>query len=318
MPTSRPTVNPLTRLTPARRRLLIVSIFLMFALLYAVIPQLSIFGQARGVLTNTGWDYVMVATAFFGGSLLAAVGVYRALVGPKVRLWPAFVVQVAGSFAGKIVPLGLGSISLSYLYLRRLKLTPGAAGSTVAANNLIGMLGHAGLLTLLLLFTPVGSSRLHLPTTRLVLVIVAVVLVCFTAVILSRRRRFRVVADFIAQLRRIAKRPRVLLMALACSLFITGCMAACLYFSARAAGVHITLAGALIVLSAGLLAQSATPTPGGLGGVEAGLTGALVVLDVPLDAAIATALLYRFVTYWLPLLVGGLALALAIKRRYVA
>jgi uncharacterized membrane protein YbhN (UPF0104 family) len=209
--------------------LLIVSIFLMFALLYAVIPQLSIFGQARGVLTNTGWDYVMVATAFFGGSLLAAVGVYRALVGPKVRLWPAFVVQVAGSFAGKIVPLGLGSISLSYLYLRRLKLTPGAAGSTVAANNLIGMLGHAGLLTLLLLFTPVGSSRLHLPTTRLVLVIVAVVLVCFTAVILSRRRRFRVVADFIAQLRRIAKRPRVLLIALACSLFITGCMAACLY-----------------------------------------------------------------------------------------
>jgi uncharacterized membrane protein YbhN (UPF0104 family) len=318
MPSRRTNVNPLARITPARRRLLIISIFLMFALLYAVVPQLSVFGQARQVLTGTEWNYVIIAAAFFGGSLLAAVGVYRALVGPKVQMWPAFVVQAAGSFAGKIVPLGLGSISLSYLYLRRLKLTSGAAGSTVAANNLLGMIGHVGLLTFLLLVMPVGSTRLHVPAVRLVLVTVVVALLCLVMFAVSRRRRFRVVSDFIAQLRRIARHPRALLIALACSLVITGCMAAALYFSARAAGVHVTLTGALVVLSAGLLAQSATPTPGGLGGVEAGLTGALVLLNVPLDAAVATALLYRFVTYWLPLLMGGLALGFAIKRRYVA
>jgi uncharacterized protein (TIRG00374 family) len=56
-------------------------------------------------------------------------------------------------------------------------------------------------------------------------------------------------------------------------------------------------------------------TPGGLGFVEAGLVGTLTLAGVhPSDALTAT-LLYRLVSYWLPLPVGGVAYGL-FRRRY--
>jgi uncharacterized membrane protein YbhN (UPF0104 family) len=70
----------------------------------------------------------------------------------------------------------------------------------------------------------------------------------------------------------------------------------------------------LAYASAELLAQIPL-TPGGLGFVEAGLVGTLTVAGVPGPAALAATLLYRLVSYWLPLPLGGLAY-LAFRRRY--
>jgi hypothetical protein len=73
----------------------------------------------------------------------------------------------------------------------------------------------------------------------------------------------------------------------------------------------------LVVLayaSAELLAQIPF-TPGGLGFVEAGLVGTLTLAGVPGHAALAATLLYRLVSYWLPIPVGGVAYLL-IRRRY--
>ena len=50
-------------------------------------------------------------------------------------------------------------------------------------------------------------------------------------------------------------------------------------------------------------------TPGGLGFVESGLTALLVVIGVPADTAVIGTLLYRLVSFWLPIPVGALAWA---------
>ena len=73
----------------------------------------------------------------------------------------------------------------------------------------------------------------------------------------------------------------------------------------------------LVVLayaSAELLAQIPF-TPGGLGFVEAGLVGTLTLAGVPAHAALAATLLYRLVSYWLPIPVGAVAYLL-FRRRY--
>jgi uncharacterized protein (TIRG00374 family) len=73
----------------------------------------------------------------------------------------------------------------------------------------------------------------------------------------------------------------------------------------------------LVVLayaSAELLAQIPF-TPGGLGFVEAGLVGTLTLAGVPGHEALAATLLYRLVSYWLPIPVGGVAYLL-FRRRY--
>ena len=56
-------------------------------------------------------------------------------------------------------------------------------------------------------------------------------------------------------------------------------------------------------------------TPGGLGFVEAGLTGALALAGINAGEAVLGTLVFRLVTFWIPIPVGGLA-ALAFRRRY--
>jgi uncharacterized protein (TIRG00374 family) len=71
-----------------------------------------------------------------------------------------------------------------------------------------------------------------------------------------------------------------------------------------------------------LLAYAATQllaliplTPGGLGFVEAGLVGTLTLAGIaPQDALVAT-LLYRLVSYWLPIPAGAVAY-FVFRRRY--
>jgi uncharacterized protein (TIRG00374 family) len=58
-------------------------------------------------------------------------------------------------------------------------------------------------------------------------------------------------------------------------------------------------------------------TPGGLGFVEGGLVGTLKLAGVPAGDALAATLVYRTVSYWLPLAAGGVAYVL-FRRRYPA
>jgi len=57
------------------------------------------------------------------------------------------------------------------------------------------------------------------------------------------------------------------------------------------------------------------PSPGGVGFVEAGLVGTLTLAGVSGSAAVAATLVYRLVSYWLPLPAGGIAYVL-FRRRY--
>lgn len=83
--------------------------------------------------------------------------------------------------------------------------------------------------------------------------------------------------------------------------------AAVLYVSADAVGTPVPFGVAMLAVALSKVGFI-VPTPGGLGGVEAALAGALLVLTPMSSAvAVAVALLYRFATYWFTILVGGVA-----------
>ena len=50
-------------------------------------------------------------------------------------------------------------------------------------------------------------------------------------------------------------------------------------------------------------------TPGGLGFVESGLTTLLILIGISADQAVVGTLLYRLVSFWLPIPIGALAWA---------
>jgi uncharacterized protein (TIRG00374 family) len=63
----------------------------------------------------------------------------------------------------------------------------------------------------------------------------------------------------------------------------------------------------LLAYASALLLASLPITPGGIGLVEAGLTATLVLAGVQGGDAVLAVLLYRLASYWLPIMVGGIA-----------
>jgi uncharacterized protein (TIRG00374 family) len=91
------------------------------------------------------------------------------------------------------------------------------------------------------------------------------------------------------------------------------------YFALLAAltAVHSNPRPAVVILAyvAAAVLGMIPLTPGGLGFVEAGLTATLVAAGIPAGKAIVATLVYRLVSYWLPLLAGPVAWGLY-KFRY--
>jgi uncharacterized membrane protein YbhN (UPF0104 family) len=87
-----------------------------------------------------------------------------------------------------------------------------------------------------------------------------------------------------------------------------------LYAALRAFGVQgIEVAPLVLAFATGYVA-TALPLPGGgSGGIEAALAFSLRALGVPLAPALLAALVYRFFTFWLPI-VPALALIPSVKR----
>jgi uncharacterized protein (TIRG00374 family) len=113
---------------------------------------------------------------------------------------------------------------------------------------------------------------------------------------------------------RIAAEPRQLVHALVFSYVGWLFFALPLYFAAVTVGESISLLLVFFIVPASTLA-GLTPSPGGLGGVEAALVGLLVVLAgfaTPTGYAVAT--VYRVASYWFALGAGGLAALFVVAR----
>lgn len=87
-----------------------------------------------------------------------------------------------------------------------------------------------------------------------------------------------------------------------------------LAFTFLAFGTPFTVGTLVGGFSIGYLFLIVSPTPSGLGIVEGMLTVALNTLRVKLDAAVLITLIYRALTFWFPLAVGGVAFRLLQRK----
>ena len=77
--------------------------------------------------------------------------------------------------------------------------------------------------------------------------------------------------------------------------------------SLRAFGVDVALVEVLAVYLGGTAVAAASPTPGHRGAVEVALAAGLTTGGVASAPAVAAVLLYRLLTFWLPVLPGVIA-----------
>ncbi len=300
----------------SRKHYIIGSILVILAAvgLFGVLPRFGDFKSSLTTLKEADPFLVVCAATASLLSVACSAVVYKLLSVRKLRFADTLLVQLSGLLVNRVLPAGVGGLGLNYLYLRAHKHTVAQASSVVALNNSIGLTGHVVLALILLGLAPAAFAGTSLPAAWLPVVLAFIGILVLVIIGLYRWhpglfKAFRGVVHF------YVKRPQRLSAAIGMSLLLTLSNVLALWLCCQALGVSLDFLEVFIVFTFGIVVGTATPTPGGLGGVEAGLVGALVAQDVTTATALAIALLYRLTSYWFGLVVGAFALIGVARRR---
>jgi undecaprenyl-diphosphatase len=303
---------------PIRNRVLVLLACMI--LLYVVVPQIGGLRDSLTLLSKVDWLPVAAAGVLIVGSYAVAGLTYYFLALRPLPYGRTVLIQASTAFANRILPAGLGGLTLNVQYLRKQRFPTAQAIVVASMNNLLGFVGHMLLLGCVLV---VGGTTLapdiaipHL--SGAVYGVVGLLLVVVGAALSVRRVRRKVTGSLRAVARQMGayrRHPLRLVAALCSSLTITLIVISVFYLSAIALGAEVSFMQAFIVFTVGALVGTAVPTPGGLGGFEAGLVAGCVAYGVEPSLALAVALLFRLLTYWLPLL-PGFALFMAARKYF--
>jgi uncharacterized protein (TIRG00374 family) len=85
----------------------------------------------------------------------------------------------------------------------------------------------------------------------------------------------------------------------------------------RAFGVHLSLADLILVNTLASLLSGILPIPGGIGVMEAAIAYGLVAAGVPESTAVAAAIMYRLITFYLPPIWGAVAMRRLRHKGYI-
>ncbi|MDX1738802.1 MAG: lysylphosphatidylglycerol synthase transmembrane domain-containing protein, partial [Alphaproteobacteria bacterium] len=232
----------------------------------------------------------------------------------KLRLSTTMLAHLAGAGPGRVIPGGIGGVSINSIHLKKSGLSIEQAIGVVLTNNLAGVMANLSLVAGALIIRPETLEILTENISSQQLLIAAGIVVSLIVLIqwlFHARSTRKEVNKTAKQWRKIAymfvKQPTKLCAVLLIGLIIAIIHTFMLDFSAYAVGVDMNLFDALIALSFGVAIGGILPTPGGIGGVEAGTAAALIVLGYEAPIAASIAVLFRVATYWQPLIPGTLA-----------
>ena len=295
---------------------LVVAAGLVFA------PLLSTFNNSLSVLKSVSILPIVTSVIVTGLTFLIASTTYHMLARKSLQFHRTVLVSIANMFTGRLLPAGAGGIATFYLYLRHEKHTVSQASSVVAANNLLGFVSHAGLLIILFVLSSTSFEGFAFPRVdpKIIVGMMLVVIVLTSIIGFRKKLHNKVTTVFkkvVKDLGYYRQHPSRIGGGIATSTLLTICNATILWLCVLSVHGKLSLLAALAVFSIGIVASTLTPTPGGLGGIEAGLLAGLIGYQIPSQVALAAVVLFRLVSYWLTLALGAAVYAYILKRGYL-
>jgi uncharacterized membrane protein YbhN (UPF0104 family) len=303
----------------ARNALALIVILLAFVI---ILPKLSSFSQSLLTLRNADFVYIGIAILLWASTFFSAALIYKLIALRPIGYGRTLLVQLSSGFTNRLAPLSAGILALNISYLVKRGHSSAQAGAIVAFNNLLGLASTVLLILCLIVFDPQSFNasvtfdlRAHVMWLEIAALIAAVS--TFLLIVYGSKLLKTVGKAITLVLQSTLHRPLYLLYALAASIMITVGYAAALYTICISFNAHFSFGQALLVMTFGVLAASVTPTPGGTGGAELGLVVALMAIGITSHQALTVALLYRFLTFWLPILPGFVCFQIVLRKHYI-
>ncbi len=279
---------------------------------WTLLAQLDFQQVSTAVSQANGWW--MLAALVFSVATYVGAGLTLAAFSPeRLSLWRSTEVHLASAVVSLVAPAGVGGAAINLRFLNR-KGVPTAVGvATVALVQVVQFIVTVVLLVVLAAMTG-QSTGLTLPSGWVLVAAGAVVVVAAVVLTIPRARTWAW-AKIEPTYRQVWPRlvwvmSNPVRLALGVGGALTLSLSYILSFSASlwAFGYTVPFAVLAITYLASNTVGSIVPSPGGIGPVELALTAGLVAAGVPYGVALSTAIVYRLVTFWIPIPVGWLSL----------
>ena len=311
---------PPVRLERVRPRTIVTLIASLIAgyLLLGQLGRVSLVSTLR----SADWRWALLALALSGVTYLGAAWSLAGYVPSRLRFGPLVLAQLAGSFVTLVTPAAVGGAALNIRYLQRRKVPAAVAAASVGLSQVVAFVLH---IVLLVVFAAITGSQTHSlqPPNWVYFVIAGLVAIVLVVIAipagrkLIRARLTPVLGQVLPRLLAVMQQPRKLAEGIGGALLLTAAYILCLDACIRALGGSISIASTAVVYLTGAALGSAVPTPGGLGAVEAALSAGLTAAGLPGATAVSAVLLFRTLTFWLPVPVGWGAFNFLERHEYL-
>ena len=271
------------------------------------------FQQVSAAVSQANIWWMLAALAFSVATYVGAGLTLVAFSPERLSLWRSTEVHLASAVISLVAPAGVGGAAINLRFLNR-KGVPTAVGvATVALVQVVQFVVTVVLLVVLAAMTG-QSTGLTLPSGWMLVAAGAIVVVAAVVLVVPRARGWTwakiepTYRQVWPRLVWVMSNPVRLALGVGGALMLS--LSYILSFSASlwAFGYTVPFAVLAITYLASNTVGSIVPSPGGIGPVELALTAGLVAAGVPYGVALSTAIVYRLVTFWIPIPVGWLSL----------
>ncbi|MGI9602147.1 MAG: flippase-like domain-containing protein [Acidimicrobiales bacterium] len=304
----------------------IVGVFGFGVLALFVLGLIDNWSDISDVFKEANWTDVPLMVVFI---LLTNVAGAASLIGAVNRPMPlgdTTIVMFGQSFLNRFTPANAGGMAMRIRYLQKggtdLTIGTAAVGLTSVASGVVQ--------TVLLLFfvTWAGTSetgvKAETPSGRTIGIVILLFLASMVVVFAIPRLRhavLRVARQFTTKIRDefgpLLRRPDKLSLLFG-GAFVSKMLTIFTFVLAcRAFGIDEGWAQLASAYMVGTTIASAVPTPGGIGAVEAALVLTLTGLGVDQAVAWSATLLFRLISYWMPIIPGAIGLKVSQYRDLV-
>jgi glycosyltransferase 2 family protein len=267
------------------------------------------------VLHSAHWNWGAAALVLSAVTYVGAALSLSGFVAERLNFLRTLLTQVAGSFVTLVTPAAVGGAALNIRYLQRRKIPAPIAAASVGVSQVVAFVLHILLLVVFAAIAGTGTKSPIRPPTWAYFVLAGVVVLAGTVLAVPAGRRLlraRLSPTFgqvLPRLLEVAQQPRKLAEGIGGSLLLSLAYILCLAACVAAFSRSVPFAKIGFVYLTGSAIGSIIPTPGGLGAVEAALTAGLTAAGVPGGVAVSAVLLFRLLTFWLPVPFGWAALS---------
>lgn len=275
------------------------------------LPELDSLKESIQAVKDAKMGWILFGQIVFFLGLPIVAWQFLVIAIKPLKFWLTFKVEMASLFVSKLFPSSLGTVALNFYYLKQKKHDNLQATSVMAVNGITSGLAYVFIIGFAFFFDMGELTDPSTPTTNIdwatVAKIIALVLVVAFASLAVKKVRQKLASTGKSLLKTLGVyKSRKSDLVAATFLNFVGSLTSlvALWASAHALGVDITMSESLVAYVLGNIVGGLVPTPGGIGAVEAGIYSGLVLVGVDTGQAFTITLVYRLLTYWVPILPG--------------